>query len=62
MCVCVCVCVCVCACVWRERKREKERERIDNKVIQQERLIEEQRRQYSVSVLMNHHQDWEGWY
>ena len=40
-----------------------EREKIDNEVIQTEqRFIEKQNWHESVLVLINHHQDREGWY
>ena len=43
--------------IYRERERE-----MKNKVIQKEEFNEKESQRYNVSVQMNHHQDWEGWY
>ena len=51
MCVCVCVCVCVC-----------EEKLTTSNPNRKGRFIEKQSRHYSVSVLLNHHQGYEGLY
>ena len=51
MCVCVCVCVCVC-----------EEKLTTSNLNRKAGFTEKQSRHYSISVLLNHHQGYEGLY
>ena len=44
------------------REREREREKLKNKVIQREEVNVKESHRYNVLVLMNHHQELDGWF